>query len=162
SPRVSLSVAGMFQAYDALPSRMKERIDGLIAIHHYGNRDDMDENSPYSAEKLTEAQKKKIADVDQPIVRAHPVTGRKAPYGIAGSSFGIHGMAEREAVALLDELKDHATQPRFVLNHPYDQDEIAAWDTFSTLHKAPLTKLCDGGPEGRLLWRISVTGRRMV
>jgi len=46
-------------------------------------------------------------------VRRHPVTGRKALYAVSGSSFGIEGMPQDEAIDLLDELRDHATQEKY-------------------------------------------------
>lgn len=155
---VELEVASMFMAYDALPAAMKSRIEGLSIRHHYGNRDDLDESSPYSAEKLTAEQKKKLRDVHQPLVLTHPVTGRRALYAVAGSSFGIRGMPDDEALDLLNELKAHATRPEFIARHRYEVGDVVAWDTLSTLHKAPLTRRATGTHDSRLLWRISVTG----
>ncbi|MEO1192273.1 MAG: TauD/TfdA family dioxygenase [Pseudomonadota bacterium] len=154
----ALKVASLALAYEALPRAMQDRLEGLWALHHYGNRADMDENSPYSAERLTDAQKTKIHNVYQPLVTRHPVTGRKSLYAIAGSAFGIHGMPDDEALELLDELVVHATKPEFVLEYGYRVGDVAAWDTLSTLHKAPLTKPAERVEERRLLWRISVTG----
>jgi len=51
-----------------------------------------------------------MAWVRHPVARKHPVTGRTALYAVSGSSFGIEGMPEDEAVDLLDELKRHSTQ----------------------------------------------------
>lgn len=153
----ALQVASLALAYDALPEATKRQIDGLWALHHYGNRADMDENSPTSAEKLTTEQKKQIRNVYQPLVIRHPVTGRKSLYAVAGSAFGIHGMPDDEAVELLDSLAAHATRPDFVLRYGYRVGDVACWDTLSTLHKAPLTRPAERPEERRLLWRISVT-----
>lgn len=153
-------VSDCFGAYDALPEAMKQRIDGLVAIHHYGNRDDLDENSPTAAEKLTEQQKRNISIVHHPVVMRHPITGRRALYGVSGSSFGIVGMPEDEALDLLRELAAHATQERFTTAFDYRPGDVAAWDTFSTLHKAPVVPRA--GPDdahARVLWRVSVTGQ---
>ena len=155
---VELQVANLALAYEALPETMKREIDGLQVVHHYGNRADMDEGSPYSAEKLTEEQKKTVTNVYQPLVLKHPITGRKSLYAVAGSSFGIVGMRDEAALRLLDELKEHAIQPRFVLQYAYAPGDLAAWDTLATLHKAALTRLTDDPRKTRLLWRISVTG----
>ncbi len=155
---VELEIANMTQAYEALPESLKQEIEGLQVLHHYGNRADMDENSPYSAERLTDVQRKKVANVFQPLVMKHPVTGRKALYAVAGSSFGIVGMKNQAALNLLDELKDHAIQPKFVQRYPYKQGDIVAWDTLATMHKGPVTRLTNDPDKSRLLWRISVTG----
>jgi taurine dioxygenase len=151
--------ADMFSAYDALPAAMKERIDDMVVLHHYGNRADMDENSRTSAERLTPEQKTRVKNVFHPLVQRHPVTGRKSLYGVAGSSFGIVGMPDDEALELLDELKAHATQPRFVNQYNYGVGDVAAWDTYSTLHMATLHDRATTPETRRLLWRVSVTGK---
>ena len=155
---VELEIANMVQAYEDLPASVKREIDGLRVLHHYGNRADMDEKSPYSAETLTEEQKKRVTNVYQPLVVKHPITGQKALYAVAGSSFGIKGMKDEVALSLLDELKEHAIQTKFVRRYPYKQGDIVAWDTLATMHKGPLTRLTNDQRESRLLWRISVTG----
>jgi taurine dioxygenase len=145
-------------AYDALSDTMKKQIDALTVLHHYGNRDDMIEDSTTSAEKLQGHQKAQIQNVFHPLVKAHPFTGRKALYGVAGSSFGIVGMPDDEAISLLDELKVHALQPQFIANIDYHPGDIGAWDTYSTLHKATTLKPAEGTHDRRLVWRISVKG----
>src|SRR5437660_3065485 len=72
--------ADQYSAYDDLPQAMKKRIDGLIALHHYGNRDDQDKSSRTVASVLTGDQEKKMTWVRHPVVRRHPITGRKALY----------------------------------------------------------------------------------
>ncbi len=154
-------VADMYAAYDALPDAMKARIEDLVVLHHYGNRDDLDENSRGSASKLTDEQKKQVRNVYHKLVRPHPVSGRKALYGVSGSSFGIVGMPDDEGVALLDELKAHAIQERFVRKLRYRVGDIAVWDTSCTLHAAePLEPVDDPDDrQARLLHRVSVKGR---
>lgn len=148
-----------FSAYDALPEKTKRMIDDMTVIHHYGNRADTVEGSPTAAETLTEDQKKRVANVTHPLVKRHPVTGRKSLYGVCGSSFGIVGMPEDEATALLDELAAHALQDRFITSYDYQAGDLAAWDTYSTLHKATLMqRAAADDPHARVLWRVSVTG----
>jgi taurine dioxygenase len=153
-------VADMYAAYDDLPDAMKARIDELTVIHHYGNRDELDENSNMAAGKLSDEQKKKVKNVYHKLVRPHPATGRKALYGVSGSSFGIVGMPEGEAIALLDELKEHATQERYVRTLRYRVGDIAVWDTNCTLHAAqPMQPVDDpDDAQARLLYRVSVKG----
>ena len=144
--------ADQYAAYDDLPDAMKRRIDGLVALHHYGNRDDLDKSSRTVASVLSEEQEKKMAWVRHPVVRRHPVTGRKALYAVSGSSFGIEGMPRDESHALLDELKRHATQGQYQLRLRYGVGDLVIWDNASLLHSATLTD-----PEDpRTLWRITV------
>ena len=144
--------ADQYRAYDDLPEKMKRRVDGLIALHHYGNRDDPDKGSRTVASVLTGDQEKKMAWVRHPVVRQHPVTGRKALYSVSGSSFGIEGMREDEAVDLLDELKRHSTSEKYQLRLKYGVGDVVIWDNASLLHSATLTDPADP----RTLWRITV------
>jgi len=153
-------VADMFSAYDALPEKTKKAIEPLIALHHYGNREDPREGSATAAERLTEEQKRRVSNVYHPLVMRHPVTGRRSLYGVAGSSHGIVGMPDDEALGLLRELAVHATRPEFTTAHDYEKGDVAAWDTYSTLHKAPVVKpAAPNDPHARTLWRVSVTGQ---
>jgi taurine dioxygenase len=144
--------ANQYAAYDDLPESRKKRIGGLVALHHYGNRDDLDKRSRTVASVLTPEQEGKMAWVRHKVVRTHPVTGRKALYAVSGSSFGIEGMPEDEAVGLLDELKVHATQPKYQLRLKYGVGDVVIWDNASLLHSATLTDAADP----RTLWRITV------
>jgi taurine dioxygenase len=148
--------ANQYAAYDDLPPAMKQRIEGLVALHHYGNRDDLDKASRTVASVLTEDQDQRLAWVKHKLVRIHPVTGRKALYSVSGSSFGIEGMPKDEAVGLLDELKRHATQDKYQLRLKYGVGDLVIWDNASLLHSATLTD-----PEDpRTLWRITVKEER--
>ena len=144
--------ANQYAAYDDLPETMKQRIGPMIAVHHYGNRKVEDDMSRVAASPLTDEQKAKMPLITHPIVRSHPVTGRKALYAVSGSSYGIVGMPEDEAVTLLDELAAHATQPKFRLSYAYRVGDVVIWDNASLLHSATLTDPDDP----RTLWRITI------
>jgi len=144
--------ANQYAAYDDLSSSMKKRIEGLVALHHYGNRDDLDEASRTVASVLSEEQKTKVTWVRHRIARKHPVTGRTALYAVNGSSFGIEGMPEDEALALLRELARHATQEKYRLRLKYGVGDVVIWDNASLLHSATLIDPNDP----RTLWRITI------
>ena len=144
--------ANQYAAYDELSPAMKARIDPLVALHHYGNRDDVDEKSRTAASPLTGEQKGRMNRVRHRVARPHPVTGRKALYAVSGSSFGIEGMPQDEAIALLDELKAHATRPKYQLRVKYGMGDVVIWDNASLLHSATLIDPDDA----RTLWRITV------
>ena len=93
-----------------------------------------------------------MAWVKHRVARPHPVTGRTALYSISGSSFGLEGLPRTKAVALLDELKAHATQKKYQLRLKYGVDDVVIWDNASLLHSATLTDPQDP----RTLWRITV------
>ncbi|MFY9313957.1 MAG: TauD/TfdA family dioxygenase [Burkholderiales bacterium] len=144
--------ANQYAAYDDLSPELKNRIENLVALHHYGNRDDLDKSSRTVASVLTEEQEKMVTRVRHRVARPHPVTGRTALYAVNGSSFGIEGMPEQAALALLRELARHATQEKYQLRLKYGVGDVAIWDNASLLHSATLTD-----PQyPRTLWRTTV------
>jgi taurine dioxygenase len=144
--------ANQYAAYDGLSESMRRRVAPLVAVHHYGNRKEANDASRIAASPLTAEQKAKMPLITHPLVRSHPVTGRKALYAVSGSSYGIVGMPEDEAVTLLDELAAHATQPKYVYSLAYRVGDVVIWDNASLLHSATLTDPDDP----RTLWRITI------
>ena len=122
----------MHLAYDELPPETKRRLDGLKAIHVYQSR--------FSARKLmdlnSESRSRVPASVAHPIVRTHPESGRKALYINPIRTEGIVGMPEAEALSLLAELLEHATQPHHQYRHRWRAGDLVMWDNRSLLHKA--------------------------
>jgi len=144
--------ANQYAAYDDLSASMKRKIEPLIAVHHYGNRKVDEGEARTAASTLTDEQKGKMPLITHPVVRKHPVTGEKALYAVSGSSYGIVGMPDDEAVALLDELAAHATKPKYRLAFTYGVGDLVIWDNASLLHCATLVD-----PQyARTLWRITV------
>jgi alpha-ketoglutarate-dependent 2,4-dichlorophenoxyacetate dioxygenase len=117
-------------AYDALPERMKAKIEGLSAEHSvWHSRAKLGGYSP------TEQERKERPPAQHPLVRHHPGSGRKALY-IASHASHILGWPVDEGRALLEELLDFATQPRFVYAHKWRLDDLVIWDNRCTLHRA--------------------------
>ena len=139
-------------AYEDLSAAMKRTIDPLIGRHRYGNRDDLDVTSRTVASVLNDEQDKKMQWVRHRIARPHPLTGKKSLYSVSGSSFGIEGMPDKEAVELLDELKQHATQPRYECAVKYGVGDVVVWDNAALLHAATLINPA----HPRTLWRITL------
>jgi len=150
--RGGTTFANQTRAYEDLPPQTKERIDGLVVRHHYGNRDDTDEASRTVASLLSDSQKQKVHWVSHRLVRPHPRTGVKTLYAVSGSSFGIEGMDDAQGLALLRELSAHSTHERYRHAHQYQVGDVIVWDNAQLLHAAPLTAPDDP----RTLWRITV------
>lgn len=138
-------------AYAALPEAMRQRIDGLQAIHVY--------QSSHSARKLMALSEKNRARVPNavihPLVRTHQENGRKGLYLNPIRIEGILGMDHREALPLLDELLDHATQPEFQYRHQWRRGDLVMWDNRCLLHKANGDYDMD---QVRYLYRIMLQG----
>lgn len=148
--------ADQYAAYDDLSFKTKKQIENLVALHHYGNRNDLDKGSRTVASVLSAEQEEKMAWVRHPVARRHPITGRTALYAVSGTSFRIEGMPDDEAVDLLDELKRHATQEKYQLRLKYGIGDVVVWDNASLLHSATLTDPVDP----RTLWRITIKEER--
>ena len=144
--------ANQAKAYADLPSGMKEKIQGLVVKHHYGNRDNLDQDSRTVASVLNPDQAKKVNWVRHPLVRKHPFSGQPALYAVSGSAFGIEGMDDEEALALLRELSAHATQEAYCYTNNYENGDVIVWDNALLLHSAPLIDLT----RPRTLWRVTV------
>jgi taurine dioxygenase len=146
--------ANMYSAYEEVAEPMKQRVDGLWAVHRYrSNRKDTLARG-MSAEKENE-----LPEALHPIVRTHPETGRKALYLNRNRMDRIPGLDEASSEALLDDLIEHATQPRFTYRHMWQTGDVVIWDNRCTMHKA------NGDyPEGahRYLLRMTTQGGEPV
>jgi taurine dioxygenase len=125
--------AGMYAAYDALPEATRRRIDTLTAVNSYVYYNDKYGNRTRS---LTAEQLAQVAAVEHPVVRIHPVTGRKALYVSEGMTERIVGLPEAEGQALLDELIAHSTRPEFVFRQVHRPGDLLLWDNRCTMHQA--------------------------
>lgn len=122
----------MYEAYEALSEKTKQRIEGLQAIHVYQSK-----HSERKLMSLPEEKRGVVPDaVIHPLVRTHPESGRKALFINPIRIEGIVGMEEAEALALLDELLEHSTQPRFEYRHKWKSGDMVIWDNRCLLHKA--------------------------
>lgn len=123
--------ADMAGAYEALPAALKDRIEGLTAVHRYGGRDPGD-----SIVGLSEEQRAAHPEVEHPVVRTIPETGRRSLYVNPGWTVRIVGRSEAESAGLLEELYAHALHPRFQYRHRWRNRQIVFFDNRTTMHSA--------------------------
>ncbi len=140
-------------AYDALSDRMKRYLDGLTATHdgdhvyrgRYRNYGASDEGKVYPRAK-------------HPVVRTHPVTGRKALFVNPGFTVKIDGLPKDESTAVLSFLYAHSTQPEFIVRFRWRQHSVAFWDNRCTQHLA----VWDYRPQVRSGYRVTIQGDKPV
>jgi taurine dioxygenase len=128
----------MYTAYETLPDETKKRIEGLKAIHQFDQRLNPrlpDPDLRYRDEHSDELRAL-TPDVQHPIVRTHPVTGRKVLFVSLRFTIGIADMGEKEGVALLDELLAHQENPEFNYHHQWKRGDLMMWDNRCTNHRA--------------------------
>ena len=149
--------ASTFLAYDALSPQMKKRLEGLRAVHHMTKGYDRNAPSKASANRLTydESQRREVPDQAHPIIRTHPVTGRRCIYINKLCVTNIVGMSEEESAPLLEEIYAHCTQPQFVYRHRWQVGDLLMWDNCSLQHLAvPDYAL----PQRRRMHRTTIRG----
>ena len=122
--------ADMRTAYEALDDETRKEIEDLICEH----------SQIYSRLQLgftdfTDDERERFAPVLQRLVRTHPSTGCRSLY-LASHAGGIVGWPRPEAMALLKDLTEHATQRQFVYAHRWAVGDLVMWDNRRTMHRA--------------------------
>jgi taurine dioxygenase len=116
-------------AYAALPPDLKAKVEGRRAVHSAATADRR------VGIQLTEEQKRNAPEVVHPLVRTHPLANEKGLYFSMNHTARIDGMTEEESLPLLEELRAHATGPRFVYAHRWRVGDLVLWDNAATMHR---------------------------
>jgi taurine dioxygenase len=149
------------RAYEALSPVMQAMLAPLKAVHSAGRA--YGTKGVFARE--TEARTMQIIvseEADQqlthPLVRTHPVTGRKALFVSPVYTVGIEGMTPKESAAILGFLFGHMVQDEFIYRHRWRPNMLLMWDNRCTMH------LAEGGYDGhlRVMHRTTVAGDRPV
>jgi len=146
-------------AYERLPDAMKEKLDGLFAIHSASDA--------YTVEGTKEKFDKKTAitytwddsiltEVRHPVVRTHPESGKKALFVNDMFTLRIDEMSETESHALLHSLYQHCTKPEFCCRFRWSENAVALWDNRLVQHYA----VDDYQAYERLMYRVTIEGDR--
>jgi len=155
-------------AYAALPEAMKQRLAHMNNVHSYreyrlknyaAQQEDerrgirtVQEHAP------TPEQLASVPDMEVPVVRVHPFTGKKGLFINEGHTSHLAGMPRAESDALLAELYAHITQPEFIYGHHWRPGDLLMWDNCAAQHKATF----DYDPLPRLMYRTTVRGPAVV
>jgi len=144
----------MHSVYEALPQAVRRRIDGLRAVHGYDTPRARNRPSPRTPQEIAETP-----DVEHPLVRTHPETGRKALYLNPNRLDHIVGLERAESDALLDELADEARKPQHHFGHVWQVGDIVVWDNRATMHRVMIDYPVG---EKRIMQRVLIEGDRPV
>jgi len=137
--------ASMYAAYEALPTRLKDRLDGRKGLFTYGGR--------RAATALLNEEDRNWTPVMHPIIRTHPETGRKGLFFDPGKILRIDGLEDDESDALIDELTERMIRPEGQYRHQWRKGDIVIWDNRCSYHKAA----ADYPPEeDRIHLRVSI------
>lgn len=141
--------SNMYAAYDALSEPMKLLLGKLSATHD-GNYNYRDRGS--KAGKDLSAVEYPVHS--HPIVRTHPLTGRKSIYVNAAFTTHINDIPEDEGRAILDFLFVHTAKASFQCRFSWQPNSIAFWDNRCSMHHA----IWDYYPQVRSGRRVTIKG----
>ncbi|MGX9962249.1 TauD/TfdA dioxygenase family protein [Roseomonas sp. F4] len=122
--------ADMRAAWDALPAAEQDSLREMVAEHSL-----IFSRAMLGFGEFTPEERLKFAPVPQRLVRRHPGSGRLSLY--LSSHIGrIRGLPVPEALALVRDLTEHATQRHFVHAHHWRPHDLVLWDNRCTMHRA--------------------------
>ena len=137
--------ASGYAAYDELPQRLKQRLEGKYGAFKYGGR--RQKNS------LLNEEDRHAKPARHALIRAHPETGRTLLYFDQNKILRIEGMEEAESDAVIEEVRAYMLQPPCQYRHKWRKGDVVIWDNRCSYHKAA----GDYPPEeDRIHWRVSI------
>jgi taurine dioxygenase len=143
----------MSAAYDGLSDRMQQFISGLDGIHDMKPFQQLFGKSQQEHKKLRHFELMYPPQL-HPVVRIHPVSGRKVLFVNPQFTVAINGMEQRESRELLDLLFHQALVPEYQFRLHWAPHTIAMWDNRSTQHYA----VHDYYPQRRYMERVTIKG----
>ena len=148
-------------AYEALSPALKAQVDGLEGLH-------VQRSAGRSREAVRAGETPRTLlphqqSQRQPVVRVHPVTGRRALYlcefgqmdWLDGPFVGMQPGPDGDGAELLFTLMTHITRPEFIYVHEWTRGDLVVWDNRCLVHSATWF---DAAKERRLMWRTTVSG----
>lgn len=145
--------ADMAAAYDGLTDEWKTRIDGMDAIHDY-----MLAFSAQVPDDKQDEMRARYPLVRHPVVRTHPVTGRKLIFVNGYFTSHIEGLDDAESRAVITHLISQANVLEYQFRLRWEPDTVVFWDNAAVQHYAA----SDYYPDVRIMERASVVGTRPV
>ncbi|WP_394562076.1 taurine dioxygenase [Aquipseudomonas alcaligenes] len=142
-------------AFEALSKPLQRLLDGLTASHDFTRSFPLERfgNTPEALERYHEVQRQH-PPVTHPVVRTHPVTGRKGLFVNEGFTTRINELEPTESDALLSFLFAHSTRPEFSIRWRWQENDVAFWDNRITQHYA----VDDYRPTRRVMHRATILG----
>ena len=142
-------------AYEALSAPLKSLLEGLTATHDFTRSFPLERfgNSPEDLVRWEEARRKN-PPLSHPVIRTHPVSGRRSLFVNEGFTTRINELSENESEAILKLLFAHATRPEFTVRWRWQVNDVAFWDNRVTQHFA----VDDYRPARRVMHRATVLG----
>ena len=121
--------ADMRAAWDALPEKMQAKLRDMVCWHSL-----LYSRAMLGFENFNQEEQKQFEPVPQRLVRRHAGSGRLSLF-LSAHIGRIDGWLVPEALALIRDLTEHATQREFVYSHHWQVHDLVVWDNRSTMHR---------------------------
>lgn len=149
--------ANMYLAYESLSPGLRRLLDGLRAVNSAGkNKETLRGDHLAGGAMSRTAVDARGLRAEHPVVRRHPVTGRKALYVNRAHTVAFKDMTEAESAGLLGYLFEHAAREDFTCRFRWRAGSLALWDNRCTQHY-PLN---DYPGQRRVMHRATIEGDR--
>jgi taurine dioxygenase len=120
-----------YAAYDALSPEMKKRVSGMTIKQ----ADIIDTAMKVRPGMSLDADIRSVPGPSHPVISTHPETGHNMLFlGRRHGSY-VNGCSLDESEALLNQLWEHSTQPRFWYEHTWSVGDVVVWDNRAILHR---------------------------
>jgi len=143
----------MYRVYDDLPEALRHEVEGRKARHDFSMLSRLVGSPP-----PTERERAAMPPVWHPMVRRHPVTGRKSLFISSIYNDAVEGLDDGAARRLIEELSAFAAQPQYMYRHVWAPHDVLMWDNRCTVHAVTP----HDPAERRVMHRTTIVGREPV
>ena len=143
----------MYSAYNELSDKYKSLLNGLVAIHESEHL----YNGRYE-DRGVKRDNIQTPVANHPLIRTHPITGKKAIYVNRTFTTGIEGMNKNESSSILEFLFEHCEHVNFQIRYRWNKNDMAFWDNRCTMHRA----IWDYWPNERKGRRVTIKGDKPI
>ncbi|NMY74040.1 taurine dioxygenase [Pseudomonas sp. WS 5071] len=142
-------------AFEGLSAPLQQLLDGLTATHDFTKSFPLERfgSTPEDFARWDQTRKNN-PPLSHPVVRTHPVSGRKSLFVNEGFTTRINEFSEAESDAILTLLFAHATRPEYTIRWRWQENDVAFWDNRVTQHYA----VDDYRPNRRVMHRATILG----
>ena len=142
-------------AFEGLSRPLQVLLDGLTATHDFTKSFPLERfgSTPEDLQRW-EQTRKNNPPLSHPVIRTHPVSGRKSLFVNEGFTTRINELSEAESEAILKLLFAHSTRPEYTIRWRWQENDVAFWDNRVTQHYA----VDDYRPNRRVMHRATILG----
>jgi alpha-ketoglutarate-dependent 2,4-dichlorophenoxyacetate dioxygenase len=123
-------IASSRAAWADMPKGLKDRVQNASIWHRYSHS-----RAKISKELAALPMFHKWDDQHWKAIWTNPANGEEAVY-IASHAFKVDGLSDNEGTALIEEVVEFCTQPKYVYSHDWQVGDVLVWDERATLHRA--------------------------